>query len=804
MVRPALQTRLSAAVATIAATVALMSFPTIPASAHSATTLTLQVVSAAPYVAGEPISVMVTPNAIDYDGTVAFSATPPGPSDAFPADYTFVPPEPSHSFSVTLTKAGSVQLTVTDIADGSLSDTETLVVEPNVPDRLAFGLQPTNTFSHKVMAPITVRIEDEFGNLTPSTANVSVAVNGGTLNAGTTPKAASGGIATFDDLRIDTPNTPPATYTLEATSGSLVPGTSAAFTIIAHADLAVTLTTTPVGTGIDPTIAGTDQTYHVKVTNGGPDMNTSYTVSANIPAGTDFVSSDSGCLGSGPVTCARGPLANGSNETFDITVHIHPDYVGTSSSVPLSFTATLGTTDPTQAPDDASGSNSATVTLAVIARADLSVSSTSTNGSVESDLVYANAEPDDNTATFTFEVSNAGPSDAQGVVLSASLPTPPVDTTNARYCVTTSPATCDPSDPGVSLDPDGETAPILLAAGTTAVFVIELHADPDIEVGETSFTVTAAESSTTPRTDGSANDGTGTSEFATSTVIRVFTRPGPVSSIVAVPGNASAVVSWSPVMNTGGTPVTDYLVTIVPLDGGGIHFVADSGITSNPQLVPGGATLRLAVGDDTHPVLDNPTPSTSFIYQFAVQAVNLVGTSDGVDSNSISPTPHASAEILTNTNGRQTTGTGLVSSGDRVVAQQSGTFTSSGSIGTLVEDFTPPANFCGTNLLCTGNEVVINKLTDPATSRYLVDLIYAKGVATGTGKKIVYFDPTPDTPEGITTLASCPKNLTNATVNANTPACIVKLVNTPAQNPALRVQISINRLLTDPALAVRK
>jgi uncharacterized repeat protein (TIGR01451 family) len=590
-------------------------------------------------------------------------------------------------------------------------------------------------------------------------------------------------------------------------------------TVTAEADLEIVdFAAAPNDLTNPPAIAGNDVTFTVEVHNAGPSDAGGYTVTADLPGNTSLIDGTDCTLTTSEdidtITCDRSPLSYDQNDVFSFTLDVHSNFANNpSNSETLSVAVAISSSGTPEPAGTDPANNAAALAFDVVARADLSVSSASTTGSVASDLVYANADPDENTATFTFEVSNAGPSDAQDVVLSAPFPAP-VDTTNARYCVTTVAATCDPGHIAIGADFDGDTAPMLLGSGTTAVFVIELHADPDIPVGETSFTVTAAVSSTTPRTDGSPNDGLGVGQTDVSTVIRVFTRPGPVGPPEAVPGNGSGVVSWGPVTNTGGTDAADidYLVTIVSENGGGIHFVAGSGITSNPQTVETATQTRLAIGDDTHHVLDNPTTPTSppFLYLFTVEAVNAVGTSDGLDSNSISPTPNASAEILTNANGSQTTGTGVVSPGDPVVAKQSGTFTSAGSIGTLEEDLDSgtsdgidPLTFCG-NLPCTGNEVVINKLTDPATGRYLIDLLYAKGVATGTGKKVVYFDQTPGTPDGLTTLASCPKNLTNASVDARTPACIVKLISTPAQNPALRIQISINRLLTDPALAVRK
>jgi hypothetical protein len=105
---------------------------------------------------------------------------------------------------------------------------------------LAFSAEPANanvgeTISSEPFtpggAPISVAVLDSSGNQTSlSTGNVSIAIGsnptGGTLS-GTTSRGLSGGVATFDNLSIDTHG---IGYTLVASFGS-VHATSDAFTI---------------------------------------------------------------------------------------------------------------------------------------------------------------------------------------------------------------------------------------------------------------------------------------------------------------------------------------------------------------------------------------------------------------------------------------------------------------------------------------------------------------------------------------------------------------------------------------------
>ena len=99
--------------------------------------------------------------------------------------------------------------------------------------RLAFAVQPTLTHGNQRITPaIEVAILDAFGNtVTGTTGIVTIALGadpgGGTL-AGTTTVSAVGGVATFDDFRIDRPG---SGYTLVASAAGLTGATSAAFDI---------------------------------------------------------------------------------------------------------------------------------------------------------------------------------------------------------------------------------------------------------------------------------------------------------------------------------------------------------------------------------------------------------------------------------------------------------------------------------------------------------------------------------------------------------------------------------------------
>lgn len=100
------------------------------------------------------------------------------------------------------------------------------------PVSLAFTTQPPNTTAGTAFG-VAVTARDQFGNTAAYSGNVEVAISSGTGTEGaqlfgTRSVAASNGVATLSDLRVDKAA---AGYTLSATSGALAAATSAPFAI---------------------------------------------------------------------------------------------------------------------------------------------------------------------------------------------------------------------------------------------------------------------------------------------------------------------------------------------------------------------------------------------------------------------------------------------------------------------------------------------------------------------------------------------------------------------------------------------
>ena len=175
----------------------------------------------------------------------------------------------------------------------------------------------------------------------------------------------------------------------------------------AMADLAVTKSDTP-----DPVFSGGPQlTYSITVTNNGPDGATNVLLVDTLPAEVTFdaaTPSAGDCdqvATAGEVTCRLGSLASGNNMT--VTVVVTPDTVTAATSITNTVTVSATEEDPNL------GNNAASASSTVNPPgADMSVSTSSSTGTPVIN------EP----VTFNMVVTNNGPSDNTGVVVTVTLP----------------------------------------------------------------------------------------------------------------------------------------------------------------------------------------------------------------------------------------------------------------------------------------------------------------------------------------------------------------------------------------------
>ncbi len=157
--------------------------------------------------------------------------------------------------------------------------------------------------------------------------------------------------------------------------------------LAASADLEAQLTASP-----DPVLVGGAVEYRIGVQNNGPDSARSVSAVLALPAGVNAGPPPSGCtVGTGTVTCTRDPLLSGGLAEWAI-----PVTVTAAGSPSATLTVSSATSDPVTT------NNSLSRTVLAILPADLTVSATSSAGTV----------PQGGNANFTVTVTNQGPGGA--------------------------------------------------------------------------------------------------------------------------------------------------------------------------------------------------------------------------------------------------------------------------------------------------------------------------------------------------------------------------------------------------------
>lgn len=131
--------------------------------------------------------------------------------------------------------------------------------------------------------------------------------------------------------------------------------------IVQPADLSITKVDS-----VDPSRAGRNLTYTIKVTNNGPSAATGVTVSDKLPSGLTARSTSAtqgSCSGSTTVTCAIGNLANGGSAT--VTIVVRPRSAGK-----ITNTASVSATEPDSNTANNSASQDTVISAAQAARVD--------------------------------------------------------------------------------------------------------------------------------------------------------------------------------------------------------------------------------------------------------------------------------------------------------------------------------------------------------------------------------------------------------------------------------------------------
>ncbi|HUR79150.1 MAG TPA: DUF11 domain-containing protein [Thermoanaerobaculia bacterium] len=360
---------------------------------------------------------------------------------------------------------------------------------------------------------------------------------------------------------------------------------SATTLTISQVDIAVTKS------GPSSANAGADIAYTITITNTGPEAATDVTFNDILPSNTTFVSLTyvsgkvaTSCTGA---SCIFGVLALNESSTYSIVLR-----AGDTTSITNVVTAATASFD-TDTSDNASG-----ITTSITPQADLAVTK---NG--------ASALTAGNNITYTVAVTNNGPSTAQNVVLTDTLPAgttfvsvnqtsgPTFTCGQASNVVTCTRATMAPATTAnfsivaaVALSTTGSITNTADVTATTA----DPNTNNNRATSIASVAVPPADLSITKTA--SAGDA-----FVGSNVIYTVTvrnnGPGPADNVVvtdALPANTSLVSAPG---CTGTTVLTCNAGTLAP--GAQQSFLITVKLPSAPQSVSNTATVTSTTADTT-------------------------------------------------------------------------------------------------------------------------------------------------------------------------------------------------------------
>jgi uncharacterized repeat protein (TIGR01451 family) len=411
------------------------------------------------------VSLAAAPNPVTVGQTVTYTLTVSnaGPStatattlsDALPGGVSLISAQPSQggctgtttlSCSLgTISPGGSVSIVIQGVpnAAGRLTDSASVtsgVTDPDTSNNnaavtvdaidepgeadlaISLGADPDPVQTDQVLTffvdianfgpsdAVGVRLSDV---LPAGVTLISVQPAQGSCTGTATLSCSLGTIAAGNDVSIEiqvVPNTAGTlTDTASATSSVDDPDTSnndATVTVTANgpsADLALSLTANP-----HPVLVGQVLTYTLTITNAGPSDATDVTLSNQFPATVSLVSvqpSQGSCSGTTTLSCSLGAVISGADASIEIQVI--PNQAG-------QITDTASVTNSTSDPD--LSNNSASITVIVYTgqepQADLSLTKRA-----NVDRIGVGAQ-----FTYTVTITNAGPDDATGVVMTDPLP----------------------------------------------------------------------------------------------------------------------------------------------------------------------------------------------------------------------------------------------------------------------------------------------------------------------------------------------------------------------------------------------
>ncbi len=327
-----------------------------------------------------------------------------------------VPPSAANGATLSDTASASTTSTETTLTNNSATTSATVNTSANIsivetaPSQVVAGQTLTYNITVANSGPSDAQNVNLLNNLPANTSLQTLTQNSGPTIPGTLP---AGATATFTLVLSVSPAAPNGstltnTGSVNTTTTDPVPAnnsTSVNTTVVTPADLKITKT------GPATAVAGTNVIYTLVVQNTGAQDAANVSISDLLPASETFVSQTQTAgpaftlsnVG-GNVNDTISTLIGGGSATITVTAKVNSN-VASGATVTNAATAATTLGDPT--PADNTSSASTTISTS----ADISVLKTGP----------ANITAGTN-GTYTITVSNAGPSDAQGVTLADALP----------------------------------------------------------------------------------------------------------------------------------------------------------------------------------------------------------------------------------------------------------------------------------------------------------------------------------------------------------------------------------------------
>jgi uncharacterized repeat protein (TIGR01451 family) len=427
----------------------------------------------------------VAPGTVLSDtATVSSATTDPTPANNSSTATTTVNAQADLAVTVTdspdpVIAGNNLTYTITVANNGPSSATSVVLNAPLPPGTTFVSLTSPGGWS-SIAVPVGQAglVTSTIANFAPGSVNFTLVVK--------VDSALAAGTVLNDTVAIGTATTDPTPGNNSATTTTAV---------TAQADLAVTITDSP-----DPVNAGGNLTYTIVLSNNGPSTAVSPSVSLPLPAGTTFVSRSAPIFwsatqpavgGTGTVSFTNLSLASGGTATFTVVAKVDLTVVN-NSTLTATATAASATTDPTP------GNNLATTTTLAKSGADLQIALADSP-----DPVIAGTN-----LTYTLQVANNGPLDADNVSITDTLPA------GTTFVSLTAPSGWTTTTPAVGAAGSVTITKLLFANSGNASFTLVVKVGSAVANG-TVLSDTAAVTSTTLDIIPGNNSATTTSTVTT-------------------------------------------------------------------------------------------------------------------------------------------------------------------------------------------------------------------------------------------------------------------------------------------------